>query len=180
MQNDATASPRRCLERVADGWRWRAIPNTGLAIMQAASAAFFALMGVLLLIFGLRIATDPDQKLRELLFIVDFGVLVVVAIALGSIVRRLIPWREAVFLVEGPNPQIQLRRGRRNAFIPVGDVVQVRVIYGGPWDGAPTDTYLEIRRAKRRLGLLVGRRGYEPTAASELRQLLPPSVEVQT
>jgi hypothetical protein len=58
-------------------------------------------------------------------------------------------------------------------------VTEVRVIYAGPAE-RPTDTYLEVRRTGRRLGLLVGRRGHEPTAASELRELLPADIDVTT
>jgi hypothetical protein len=115
-----------------------------------------------------------------MLLLLDASVLVVIVVALRSMIVRLVPWREAVFIVEGARPQVLLQHGGRSKVIALTDVAEIRVIYEGPVDREPTDTYLEVRRAGRRLGLLVGRRGYEPTAASELRELLPAAIEVHT
>jgi hypothetical protein len=179
MQDEATTSHQTCLERVADGWRWRAIPSTGLTVMQAGVTAFLGLTGTLLFVLGVRIAVEPDQAMQGMLLLLDAIVLVVIVFALRSMIVRLVPWREAIFIVEGTSPQVLLLlRGERRKVIALADVAEIRVIYAGPADSEPTDTYLEVRRAGRWSGLLVGRRGYEPTAAAELRELLPADIEV--
>jgi hypothetical protein len=143
---------------VADGWRWRAIPSTGITVIQATVTAFLGLMGALLFVLGMRIAVEPDQVGQSMLLLLAASVLVVIVVVLRSMIVQLVSWREAVFIVEGAPPQVLLLRGGCRKVIALADVAEVRVVYAGPADRQPTDTYLEIRRAGPRLGQLVGQR----------------------